>query len=58
MLWKFTNTNKYGHFRTRVVSSQGPLTLKKGLGPVTFVNRFYYDSRSAYFGFVVINNKK
>lgn len=58
MLWKITHQNKYGHLRSRIHSSTGPLTLKKGLGPVVFANRFYYDSRSAYFGFVVINNKK
>ena len=58
MLWKFTHLNKHGHFRSRIIHTEVALALKKGFGPVTFANRFYYESRSPQFGFVTIQGKK
>ena len=58
MLWKFTNTNKYGHFRSRIVYSEGALKIGRGFGPVQAAQRFRYESRSPYFGLVEIKGKK
>jgi hypothetical protein len=58
MLWKFTNTNKYGHFRSRIIHSEGALKVGRGFGPVQAAQRFRYESRSPYFGLVEIKGKK
>lgn len=58
MLWKFTNTNKYGHLRSRIVHSEGALKIGRGFGPVQAAQRFRYESRSPYFGLVEIKGKK
>ena len=58
MLWKFTNTNKYGHFRSRIVHSEGALKVGRGFGPIQAAQRFRYESRSPYFGLVEIKGKK
>jgi PDZ domain-containing secreted protein len=44
-LWKFSNLNKYGSLRSRILSTQGtePFTYNKGYGPVVIVKRFKYD---------------
>jgi hypothetical protein len=43
-LWEFTNLNKHGNFRTRIVYSKGALSLPtKGLGNTVFVKRFSYE---------------
>ena len=60
MLWKFTNTNKYGNLRSRIVHSEGALKVGRGFGSFQAAQRFRYDSRSPYFGLMVlpINGKK
>ena len=58
MLWKFTNTNKYGHFRSRIIHTEGALVIKQGFGPIVGAKRFRYESRSPYFGLVEIKGKK
>ena len=58
MLWKFTNTNKYGHFRSRIVHSEGALKIGRGFGSFQAAQRFRYESRSPYFGLVEIQGKK
>ena len=32
MLWQFTNTNKYGNLRSRVVYADGALKVGQGFG--------------------------
>jgi len=32
MLWKFTNTNKYGNLRSRIVYAEGALKVGRGFG--------------------------
>ena len=58
MLWKFTNTNKYGHLRSRIVHSEGALKIGRGFGSFQAAQRFRYESRSPYFGLVEIGGKK
>ena len=58
MLWKFTNTNKYGHLRSRIVHSEGALKIGRGFGSFQAAQRFRYESRSPYFGLVEIQGKK
>jgi hypothetical protein len=58
MLWKFTNTNKYGHLRSRIVYADGALRIGRGFGPITGAQRFRYESRTPYFGFVELNGKR
>ena len=51
MLYKFTNLNKYGNLRTRIIyHPEGkPLIIKpKGLGPFIGVTRFKYESKSKF----------
>ena len=50
MLWRFTNYNKHGHLRSRIVYAEGALTIGQGFGPFVGVSRFRYQSRSPYFG--------
>jgi len=58
MLWKFTNTNKYGHLRSRIVHSEGALKIGRGFGSFQAAQRFRYESRSPYYGLVEIKGKK
>jgi len=58
MLWKFTNTNKYGNLRSRIVHSEGALKIGRGFGSFQAAQRFRYESRSPYFGLVEIQGKK
>jgi hypothetical protein len=58
MLWKFTNTNKYGYLRSRIVHSEGVLKVGRGFGSFQAAQRFRYESRSPYFGLVEIQGKK
>ena len=60
MLWKFTNTNKYGNLRSRIVHSEGALKVGRGFGSFQSAQRFRYESRSPYFGLMVspTNGKK
>ncbi len=53
MLWKFTNTNKYGNLRSRIVHSEGALKVGRGFGSFQSAKRFRYESRSPYFGLMV-----
>ena len=62
MLWKFTNKNKYGNLRSRIIYRPDgePFTFNpKGLGDFVCVRPFKYMSRS-YFnpGLVTLNGKK
>jgi hypothetical protein len=42
-LWEFTNLNKHGNYRTRIIHIKGALSIPgSGLGPVVFANRFKY----------------
>ncbi len=54
MLWKFTNINKYGNLRSRIVHSEGALKVGRGFGSFQAAQRFRYESRSPYFGLVEI----
>jgi hypothetical protein len=54
MLWKFTNTNKYGNLRSRVVYADGALKIGRGFGSFQAAQRFRYESRSPYFGLMVL----
>jgi hypothetical protein len=57
MLWKVTHLNKYGHFKTRIHSTTGPLTLNQGFGPVVSASRFKYESRSPFIGLLPLKGK-
>jgi len=54
MLWKFTNTNKYGTLRSRIVYADGALKIGRGFGSFQAAQRFRYESRSPYFGLMVL----
>ena len=58
MLWKFTNTNKYGNLRSRIVYAEGALKVGRGFGSFLAAQRFRYESRSPYFGLVELKGKK
>ena len=60
MLWKLTTVNKYGNFRSRVVYSEGALTIGRGFGPFVGARRFRYESRTPYHGILTspIDGKK
>ena len=58
MLWQFTNTNKYGNLRSRVVYADGALKIGQGFGPFIGAKRFRYESRSPYFALIEIRGKK
>ena len=60
-LWKFTNLNKYGTLRSRIiyVPDGKPLSVGPGFGPFVGARRFRYQSRSSYYGlFTALNGKK
>ena len=43
-LWKFTNLNKHGNYRTRIIHTKGALSIPgSGFGPTIFANRFKYE---------------
>ena len=50
MLWKLTTTNKYGNLRSRIVHSDGALTIGQGFGSFVGVKLFRYESRTPYHG--------
>jgi hypothetical protein len=58
MLWLFTNTNKHGNLRSRVVYSDGALKVGKGFGPFQAARRFRYESRTPYHGLMDHNGKR
>ncbi len=58
MLWQFTNTNKYGNLRSRVVYAEGALKVGQGFGSFQGAKRFSYESRSPYFALIEIRGKK
>ena len=60
MLWKLTTTNKYGNLRSRIVYSDGALTIGQGFGSFVGVRLFRYESRSKYHGVVTspVDGKK
>ena len=58
MLWQFTNTNKYGNLRSRVVYADGALKIGQGFGSFQGAKRFSYESRSPYFALIEIRGKK
>ena len=60
MLWRFTNYNKHGQLRSRIVYSEGALTIGQGFGPFVGVSRFRYQSRSPYHGLFIspVDGKK
>ena len=49
-LWKFTNTNKYGTLRSRIifVPDGKPLSIGKGFGPFVGARRFRYTHEHMY----------
>jgi hypothetical protein len=59
-LFEFTNKNKYGQLRKRVVYSESTsFAFKpKGLGGFVCVRPFKYESRSKYYGILNVNGKK
>ena len=43
-LCKFTNLNKPGNYRSRIIHTDGPLSIPgSGFGPSIFANRFKYE---------------
>tara|TARA_B100000768_G_scaffold55649_1_gene54166 strand:- start:553 stop:993 length:441 start_codon:yes stop_codon:yes gene_type:complete len=49
-LWKFTNLNKHGNYRTRIIHTKGALSIPgSGLGPTVFANRFKYEYKDEVF---------
>ena len=62
-LWKFSNLNKYGNIRTRIVHLEDgkPFSYNpKGFGPFVEVHRFKYEHHHLYAPvlFVDSNNQK
>lgn len=60
-LWEFTNLNKHGNYRTRIIYTKGGLGVPgKGLGPVIFANRFKYKHKHPLFPplLLISNNQK
>jgi len=59
-LFEFTNKNKHGQLRKRIVYSESIVfTFKpKGLGDFVCVRPFKYESRSKYYGLFNIDGKK
>ena len=60
-LWQFTNLNKHGNHRTRIIHTEGALGIPgSGLGPSVFVNRFKYKYTHPVMspGLTVLNGKK
>ena len=61
-LWKFTNLNKYGNPRSRIIYRPDNVAFSfkpKGLGPFVNVQRFKYESKSTFApALVTLNDKK
>lgn len=60
-LWEFTNLNKHGNFRTRIIYTKGSLGIPgSGLGPIVLANRFKYKHKDPMYppSFLVSNNQK
>lgn len=60
-LWKFTNLNKHGNYRTRIIHTEGALSIPgSGLGPSVFANRFKYKYTHPVMspGLLDLNGKK
>ena len=59
-LFEFTNKNKYGQLRKRIIYNDSTAFSfnPKGLGDFVCVRPFKYQSRSPYFGILSINGKK
>jgi len=48
-LWEFKNLNKYGNFRTRIIHTEGSLSIPgSAFGPVVFARRFRYEYKHSY----------
>ena len=48
-IWKFTNLNKHGMSRTRLVSTVKSLEIGKGFGPSILASRFKYSYKHPVF---------
>lgn len=62
-LWSFSNLNKYGNYRTRIIykpDGQGFSYNPKGLGPSIWVKRFRYQYEHPYMAptLMKLNGKK
>jgi hypothetical protein len=57
MLWKLTTTNKYGNLRSRIVHSNGPLTIGQGFGPFVGASLFRYQSKKTLFRYIQIPSR-
>ncbi len=60
-LWKFTNLNKHGNYRSRIIHTEGALSIPgSGFGSTIFANRFKYKYTHPVMspGLTVLNGKK
>jgi len=60
-LWKFTNLNKHGNYRSRIIHTKGALSIPgSGFGSTIFANRFKYEYTHPVMspGLTVLNGKK
>ena len=43
-LWEFSNLNKHGNYRKRIIHTEGALSIPgDGFGPSVFANRYQYE---------------
>jgi hypothetical protein len=57
-LWKFSHLNKHGNYRSRIIHTEGALSIPgSGFGPSVFANRFKYEYRRAGNATYYIKNK-
>tara|TARA_R110001592_G_scaffold15590_2_gene67678 strand:- start:432 stop:869 length:438 start_codon:yes stop_codon:yes gene_type:complete len=59
-LWEFTNLNKHGNYRTRIIYTKGALSIPgSGFGPSVFANRFKYKHKHEVLppGLIKLNGK-
>lgn len=48
-LWKFSNLNKHGNYRSRIIYTKGALSIPgSGFGPSVLANRFKYKYEHPY----------
>ena len=48
-LWEFKNLNKHGNYRTRIIHTEGALSIPgDGFGPSIFANRYQYEYKGEY----------
>lgn len=47
-LWEFTNLNKHGNLRTRIIHTEGGLGVSRGFGRFVFAKRFKYTYKHPY----------